>query len=145
MSQKKHVYENNDNLPLSKKQKKIEVLQEIVCIRPDLKGKTIYFFPTLNKFFEGILMYDAKEEKPMCILVLKLASILYTSDYIPYWRTKSLINSADILSSIQERILLGGEFAGTSVQEISGGLEFQFFKKGQLEKKITNINKKWFA
>lgn len=60
---------------------------------------------------------------------LSIASILYTSDYIPYWRTKSLINSADILSLIQERILPGGEFADTSMQEISGGLEFQFFKK----------------
>jgi hypothetical protein len=34
-----------------------------VHIRPDLKGKRVYFFPTLDKYFEGVLMFDAKEKK----------------------------------------------------------------------------------
>ena len=34
-----------------------------MCIRPDLKGKTVYFFPTLDKYYEGVLMYEAKEKK----------------------------------------------------------------------------------
>jgi hypothetical protein len=33
-----------------------------VRVRPDLKGKKVYFFPKLNKYFEGILFYDAKEK-----------------------------------------------------------------------------------
>jgi hypothetical protein len=38
--------------------------------------------------------------------------------------------------SIQEKVLPGGEFAGTSIQKISKRLEFHFFKEGQLEKKL---------
>ena len=34
-----------------------------MSVRPDLKGKRVYFFPTLNKYFEGILIYEAKEKK----------------------------------------------------------------------------------
>jgi hypothetical protein len=34
-----------------------------VSVRPDLKGKRVYFFPTLNKYFKGILIYEAKEKK----------------------------------------------------------------------------------
>ncbi|CAB4402951.1 unnamed protein product [Rhizophagus irregularis] len=63
MSQKKRTNDNNAELPLPKQQKKTEALQELVCIRPDLKGKTLYFFPTLDKYFEGVLMYDVKEKK----------------------------------------------------------------------------------
>ena len=70
-----------------------------------------------------------------------IASILSTSNYTSYWKTKSLINTADILSSIQEKILPGGEFAGTAVQKINEGLEFHFFKKGQLEKKLLILIK----
>ncbi|RIA99326.1 hypothetical protein C1645_811562 [Glomus cerebriforme] len=54
-SQKECTNENNDNLSPSKWQKKAEALQELVCIRPDLKGKTLYFFPILDKYFEDIL------------------------------------------------------------------------------------------
>ena len=32
-------------------------------IRPDLKGKTVYFYPTLNRYFEGVLIYETKEKK----------------------------------------------------------------------------------
>src|SRR2546429_3338761 len=60
----KHV----DNL--TKRQKKVEALQELVHIRPDLKGKKVYFFPTLDKYFEGVLLYDAKEKKA-CIYSVK--------------------------------------------------------------------------
>ena len=48
---------------------------------------------------------------------------------------------SDILSSIQEKISPKGEFAGTAVQEISGGLEFQFFKGGRLEKKLLILTR----
>jgi hypothetical protein len=43
--------------------------------------------------------------------------------------------------SIQEKILPGGEFAGIAVQKINEGLEFHFFKKGQLEKKLLILIK----
>ncbi|CAB5395645.1 unnamed protein product [Rhizophagus irregularis] len=62
-----------------------------------------------------------------------IASILHT-DYTPYWKATSLINTTDILSSIQEKILPEGEFTGTAVQKIIGGLEFNFFREGQQEK-----------
>ncbi len=32
-------------------------------IWPNLKGKKVYFFPTLDKCFEGVLFYDTKEKK----------------------------------------------------------------------------------
>ena len=70
-----------------------------------------------------------------------IASILSTSNYTSYWKTTSLINTEDILLSIQEKILPGGEFAGTAVQRINEGLEFRFFKKGQLEKKLLILIK----
>ena len=34
-----------------------------MSVRPDLKGKTVYFFPTLDKYFEGVLIYEVKEKK----------------------------------------------------------------------------------
>jgi len=43
--------------------------------------------------------------------------------------------------SIQEKILPGGEFAGIAVQKINEGLEFHFFKEGQLEKKLLILIK----
>ncbi|CAB4425036.1 unnamed protein product [Rhizophagus irregularis] len=182
MSQKKRTNDNNAELPLPKQQKKTEALQELVCIRPDLKGKTLYFFPTLDKYFEGVLMYDVKEKKAYVYSVkndckfdtffkwmnylknrgyfkgkrsaaatifLKpnptspsIASILNTDyDYTPYWKTTTLTNTEDILSFIQEKILPGGEFAGTAVQKINGGLEFNFFKEGQREKKLLIFTK----
>ena len=70
-----------------------------------------------------------------------IASILYTSEYTSYWKATSLINTTEILSSIQEKILPGGEFAGTVVQEIIGGLEFRFFKEQQLKKKLLILTK----
>ncbi|RHZ60077.1 hypothetical protein Glove_359g27 [Diversispora epigaea] len=54
---------NTISLSPSKKQKKEEALQELIRIRPDLKGNKIYFFPTLNKYFEGVLFYNIKESK----------------------------------------------------------------------------------
>src|SRR5207248_8867689 len=61
---KEHTRENNNaDLPLPKRQKKTESLQDLICVRPDLKGKKVYFFPTLDKYFEGVLMYNAKEKK----------------------------------------------------------------------------------
>ncbi|RHZ87681.1 hypothetical protein Glove_33g145 [Diversispora epigaea] len=55
--------ESNNTSPPHKRQKKEEALQELMRVRPDLKGKKVYFFPTLDKYFEGILMYDAKEKR----------------------------------------------------------------------------------
>ncbi|RHZ49985.1 hypothetical protein Glove_508g41 [Diversispora epigaea] len=175
MSQKRYTNENN-NLS-TKKPKKTEALQELLNIRPDLKGKEIYFFPTLDKYFKGIIIYNGKENKahiyctknnqnfntffkwinhlknqrlfkgkrsslatiflepnPTCPLI---ASILSSTDYIPYWKKTYLINTIDILSYIQQKILPGEEFAGTSIQEISEGLEFKFStKENQPEKKL---------
>jgi hypothetical protein len=36
--------------------------------------------------------------------------------------------------------LPGGEFSGTAIQKISEGLEFHFFKEGQLRKKTTTLD-----
>ncbi|CAG8671585.1 10107_t:CDS:2, partial [Dentiscutata heterogama] len=47
----------------SKRQKKTEALQELIQIRSELKGKPVYFFPKLDRYFEGILMFDAKEQR----------------------------------------------------------------------------------
>ena len=150
------MQENNINLPPPKWQKKEEALQKLIRIRSDLKGKKIYFFPTLNKFFEGVLMYDIREKKAyvyctksdhkfetFCKQIIHLesqrlfkghrsaittiflepnptsvsiASILCGPDYIPYWKAISLINTSDILSAIQEKILPGEEFEGTAIQ-----------------------------
>jgi hypothetical protein len=153
-----------------------------VCIRPDLKGKTVYFFPTLDRYFEGVLMYDAREKKAYVYCVKgdrkfdtffkwisylqsrgffkgrrsaiatifleanptspSIASILSNNTSITsYWKVTSLINTADILSAIQEKVLPGGEFAGIAVQKISEGLEFHFFNEGQLEKKLLILTK----
>ncbi|GBC31431.2 hypothetical protein GLOIN_2v1799663 [Rhizophagus irregularis DAOM 181602=DAOM 197198] len=62
MSKRKQSFENI-NSKFTKQQKKVESLQELLHIRPDLKGKKVYFFPRLNKYFEGVLFYDAKEKK----------------------------------------------------------------------------------
>ncbi|CAB5347123.1 unnamed protein product [Rhizophagus irregularis] len=63
MNQEKRSFKGTSDSPPVKKQKKIETLQELVHIRPDLKGKTVYFFPALDKYFEGVIMFDAKEKK----------------------------------------------------------------------------------
>ncbi|CAG8604806.1 14830_t:CDS:2, partial [Dentiscutata erythropus] len=47
----------------SKRQKKTEALQELIQIRHELKGKPVYFFLKLDRYFEGILMFDAKEQR----------------------------------------------------------------------------------
>jgi len=70
-----------------------------------------------------------------------IASILSTSEYISYWKVTSLLNTTEILSSIQEKVLPGGEFAGTVIQKITGGLEFHFFKEQQIEKKLLILTK----
>ncbi|CAB5375264.1 unnamed protein product [Rhizophagus irregularis] len=71
---------------------------------------------------------------------LSIASILHT-DYTLYWKATSLINTMDILLSIQEKVLPEGKFTGTAVQKIIGGLEFNFFKKGQQEKKLLILTR----
>jgi hypothetical protein len=73
---------------------------------------------------------------------LSIASILCEPDYIPYWKAISLINTSDILSAIQEKILPEEEFEGTAIQQINKGLEFHFFvKECQPEKKLIIITK----
>ncbi|CAG8801012.1 4252_t:CDS:2, partial [Dentiscutata erythropus] len=47
----------------SKQQKKTEALQELIQIHPKLKGKPVYFFSKLDRYFEDILMFDAKEQR----------------------------------------------------------------------------------
>ncbi|RHZ55003.1 hypothetical protein Glove_421g154 [Diversispora epigaea] len=54
--------DNNTSSP-QKRQKKEESLQELIRIRPDLKGKKVYFFSTLDKYFEDILIYNTKEKR----------------------------------------------------------------------------------
>jgi len=54
----------------TKQQKKTEALQELMHIQPDLMGKKVYFFPRLDKCFEGMLLYDAKEKKPYVYSVI---------------------------------------------------------------------------
>ncbi|CAG8645325.1 10004_t:CDS:1, partial [Diversispora eburnea] len=49
--------------------------------------------------------------------------------YKLYWKTTSLINTVDILSSIQQKILPEEEFAGISIQEIIEELELRFSAK----------------
>ncbi|RIA79686.1 hypothetical protein C1645_840138 [Glomus cerebriforme] len=54
---KEHTYEdNNADLPLSKWQKKTESLQDLICIRPDLKGKKVVKgdckFDTFSKWLD---------------------------------------------------------------------------------------------
>ncbi|CAG8436595.1 9372_t:CDS:10 [Diversispora eburnea] len=48
---------NENNSSPKKKQKKIEALQELINARPDLKGKEIYFFPTLDN---GLHNYEVR-------------------------------------------------------------------------------------
>ena len=146
-------------------------------IRPDLKGKTVYFFPALDRCFEGVLMFNAKEKKayvhsvkngqkydtfskwinalknqrffkghrsaPATIFLepnlnsQSVASILSESDYSSYWRMSMYTNLKEIFLLIQKEVSSEGKFSGTTVQEISKGLEFHFFgKEQQLEKKM---------
>jgi hypothetical protein len=71
---------------------------------------------------------------------LPIASILYETDYSPYWKTAMFINIKDILLLIQKEILPGGKFSGMAVQEINESLEFNFFERGvKSEKKLTII------
>ncbi|GBB84074.1 hypothetical protein RclHR1_10700002 [Rhizophagus clarus] len=63
MDEEKTIFKDIGNSLLTKRSKKTEALQKLVHIRPDLKGKSVYFFPTLDRYFEGILMFDAKEKK----------------------------------------------------------------------------------
>jgi hypothetical protein len=57
------IEDNNESnvIPENKKTKLPEALQELLKIRPDLKGKSVYFFYKNNKFIEGILIYDKGE------------------------------------------------------------------------------------
>ncbi|UZO22600.1 uncharacterized protein OCT59_014960 [Rhizophagus irregularis] len=103
--------DNADLSPL-KRQKKVESLQELVHVRPDLKGKPVYFFPALDKYYEGVLMYDVKIKKAYVYSV-----------------------------KVQEKVLPEGEFARTAIQKIGEGLEFHFFKEEQLEKKLLILTK----
>ncbi|CAG8662061.1 3938_t:CDS:2, partial [Diversispora eburnea] len=120
----------------------LEALQELVQIKPDIKGKEIYFFPTLKKYFKGhrsALATIFLEPNPTC---QSIASILCETNYEPYWKTVLLINAQDILLNIKEKILPGKEFSGTAIQEINEGLEFKFaMKDGQPEKKLIIFSK----
>jgi len=60
---------------------------------------------------------------------LSIVFILYGSDYISYWKAILLINTLDILSAIQEKILSREEFERTAIQQINKGFEFHFFVK----------------
>ncbi|EXX63766.1 hypothetical protein RirG_149280 [Rhizophagus irregularis DAOM 197198w] len=183
MFQKKraiNINENSIDLPIPKQQKKAEALQELVHTKPNLKGKMVYFFPTLDKYFEGVLMYEIKDKKAYVYSVKdnrkfdtfskwidylgnrgyfkgrrsatatifleanptspSIASILSTSNSL-YWKTSLLINTTDILSSIQEKVKPGGEFSGTAIRKISEGLELHFFKEEKSEKKLLILTK----
>ncbi|CAB5363752.1 unnamed protein product [Rhizophagus irregularis] len=159
MFQKKraiNINENSIDLPIPKQQKKAEALQELVRTKPNLKGKMVYFFPTLDKYFEGVLMYEIIWEtedilKDVGLLQQpffleanptspSIASILSTSNSL-YWKTSLLINTTDILSSIQEKVKPGGEFSGTAIRKISEGLELHFFKEEKSEKKLLILTK----
>ncbi|UZO01507.1 uncharacterized protein OCT59_012605 [Rhizophagus irregularis] len=183
MFQKKraiNINENSIDLPIPKQQKKAEALQELVRTKPNLKGKMVYFFPTLDKYFEGVLMYEVKDKKAYVYSVKdnrkfdtfskwidylgnrgyfkgrrsatatifleanptspSIASILSTSNSL-YWKTSLLINTTDILSSIQEKVKPGGEFSGTAIRKISEGLELHFFKEEKSEKKLLILTK----
>ncbi|CAB5215911.1 unnamed protein product [Rhizophagus irregularis] len=153
MFQKKraiNINENSIDLPIPKQQKKAEALQELVRTKPNLKGKMVYFFPTLDKYFEGVLMYEVKDKKAyVCYsnhfleanpTSPSIASILSTSNSL-YWKTSLLINTTDILSSIQEKVKPGGEFSGTAIRKISEGLELHFFKEEKSEKKLLILTK----
>ncbi|CAB4415998.1 unnamed protein product [Rhizophagus irregularis] len=63
MFKKKNAHEDNADLQPPKRQKRVESLQELVHVRPDLKKKPVYFFPALDKYYEGVLMYDIKIKK----------------------------------------------------------------------------------
>ncbi|PKC69932.1 hypothetical protein RhiirA1_391701 [Rhizophagus irregularis] len=63
LDEEKTFFKDIGNSLLTKRSKKTEALQKLMHIRPDLKGKSVYFFPTLDRYFEGILMFDAKEKK----------------------------------------------------------------------------------
>ena len=69
-----------------------------------------------------------------------IASILSISNSL-YWKTSLLVNTTDILSLIQEKVLSGGEFAGTAIQKINEGLELHFFKERKSEKKLLILTK----
>ncbi|CAB5191010.1 unnamed protein product [Rhizophagus irregularis] len=146
MFQKKraiNINENSIDLPIPKQQKKAEALQELVRTKPNLKGKMVYFFPTLDKYFEGrrsataTIFLEANPTSP------SIASILSTSNSL-YWKTSLLINTTDILSSIQEKVKPGGEFSGTAIRKISEGLELHFFKEEKSEKKLLILTKSGF-
>ncbi|RIA97630.1 hypothetical protein C1645_813872 [Glomus cerebriforme] len=54
-------FKQTDNLV--KWHKKVEALQELMNIQSDFKGKKVYFFSALDKYFEGVLLYNVKEKK----------------------------------------------------------------------------------
>ncbi|RHZ85313.1 hypothetical protein Glove_67g67 [Diversispora epigaea] len=147
MSKKGCTNENN-TVPSSKRPKKLEALQELVLIKPDIKGKEIYFFPTLEKCFKGVIIECKFETFSKWIKNLKIqrlfqghrsalatnflepnpthlsiGSLLNKANYTPYWKKTLSTNMSDILSSIKEKILPGQEFCGTANQEIIGGFE----------------------
>ncbi|RHZ78425.1 hypothetical protein Glove_165g75 [Diversispora epigaea] len=116
---------------LQQNDKKIEALQELVQIKPDIKGKEIFFFLTQDKFFKGVIMYDKKEKKAYVYCIKSNHKFETFSKWI---NLKS--------QSYQRKIILGEEFSGTAIQEISGGLEFRFATiDEQSEKKLLIFSK----
>ncbi|RHZ48040.1 hypothetical protein Glove_562g45 [Diversispora epigaea] len=128
MFKKRYTSENNIDLSLKKRQKKLEALQKLVQIKPDIKGKEIYFFPTLKKYFKGIIIQRLFKGHRSALATIflepnstrqSIASILCETNHEPYWKTTLLINVQDILLNIKEKILPGKEFSGTAIQEIN--------------------------
>ncbi|PKK72642.1 hypothetical protein RhiirC2_776956 [Rhizophagus irregularis] len=148
--------ENHDNLPPSKRQKKQKHCKNFVFIY-NAKEKKAYVYSIkddrkFDSFFKWINWlknqgYFKEKRSVIATIFLKsnftslsIASILYT-DYTLYWKATSLINTIDIRLSIQEKVLPEGKFTRTAIQKIIGGLEFNFFKKGQQEKKLLILTR----
>ncbi|CAH1768839.1 3872_t:CDS:2, partial [Entrophospora sp. SA101] len=122
-------------------------LQELLRTRPDLKGKSVYFFYKNNKFIEGILIYDKGENMSYVYDPTKpvtsspsIASILRPSRQILYWSNNSTATILYVATSIKNKIKLNGKLAGTGLREIEQGLALNFFgSEGRVEKDMTII------
>ncbi|EXX52009.1 uncharacterized protein OCT59_000536 [Rhizophagus irregularis] len=106
-------------------------------------------YESFSKWMNGLRKHKLfKENKSALAIIflesnptsLPIASILYETNYSPYWKTAMFINIKDILLLIQKEILPGGKFSGMAVQEINESLEFNFFERSvKSEKKLTII------
>ncbi|GBC04638.1 hypothetical protein RclHR1_00580003 [Rhizophagus clarus] len=150
MSKRKRSFETTESESI-KLQKNVKALQELIHIRPDLKGKKVYFFPRLNKYFEGIIFYDAKEKKAYVYSVINDLKYETFSQWMIGLKNWGLFkgyrsalatiflepNPNNIVSLVQKESLGEGKFVGIIMQEISEGLELHFFdEKKKLKKKM---------